>query len=142
LCMGSSIGVASGLEKAGVGERTVAILGDSSFYHSSLNALVHARATHASPVIVVLDNGGAVTTGTQPTPDRGLPGTAPGSGPGPGAIVGIRALAEACGVEEIREISEMDDEAKLREAFRAALGDNRLNMVIVRNPCKIIENNK
>jgi indolepyruvate ferredoxin oxidoreductase, alpha subunit len=138
LCMGSSIGVASGLEKAGVRERAVAILGDSSFYHSSLNALVHVRATGANPLIVILDNGGAVTTGAQPTPDRGLPGNA--SDPGP--VVGIRALAEACGVEEIREVSEEDDETKLRNTFRAALGDERLNLVIVRKPCKIIENNK
>ncbi len=134
LCMGSSIGVAAGLEKAGVPERTVAVIGDSSFYHTSINALIHARATGATPLLIVLDNGGSLTTGGQPTPDRGLP-LPEKTGP----PVGIRDLAAACGVESIWTVEATDPEDRMRAVFREALATDRLALVIVRKPCKHIE---
>jgi len=130
LSMGSAIGIAAGLAKVGVSERVVAIFGDSAFYHGGLNALIQARATRTNLLTLVLDNGGAVTTGGQPTPDRGL--NLPG---GKGPVVSIRALAETCGVESIWEIEADDSEDQMRSIFRQALTDDGLNMIIVRNPC-------
>ncbi len=133
LCMGSSIGVAAGLRKAQVGERTVAIFGDSAFYHSAINALIHARATGADLLALVLDNGGAVTTGGQTTPDRGFSPSDP-----TGAAIGIRDLAAACGVDRIWSIGETDGEDRLRHVFRGALSTDGLGLVIVRKPCKLL----
>ena len=132
LCMGSAIGVASGLKKAGVAERTVAVFGDSAFYHSGIVALIQARATRANLLMIVLDNGGALTTGGQSTPDRGL-SLPDGAGP----AVSIHDLAATCGVESIWTIEEEDTQDRMRTVFRKALatGDG-LHMVIVRKPCK------
>jgi indolepyruvate ferredoxin oxidoreductase alpha subunit len=133
LCMGSSIGVAAGLRRARVGERTVAVFGDSAFYHSGINALIHARATGADLLALVLDNGGAVTTGGQTTPDRGLAPSDPTR-----AAIGIRDLVAACGVERIWSIEETDGEDRLRHVFREALSADGLGLVIVRKPCKLL----
>ncbi|OYV88383.1 MAG: indolepyruvate ferredoxin oxidoreductase subunit alpha, partial [Acidobacteria bacterium 21-70-11] len=38
-CMGAGIGVAHGAGKAGIGERMVAVIGDSTFYHTGMPAL-------------------------------------------------------------------------------------------------------
>ncbi len=131
LSMGSAIGVACGLGKAGVAERTVAVCGDSAFYHGGINALVHARATGATPIVMVLDNGGSLTTGGQTTPDTGvhIDGAA-------GPQVTMRDLALACGVSQVREVQTQDTDARMRAVFRDALCDPTLNLVIVRKPCK------
>ena len=135
LCMGSAIGAASGLQKAGVEEPAIAVFGDSAFYHSGINALVHARATQLNLLTIVLDNGGAVTTGGQSTPNNALlPSTDAGT------TIGILNLASSCGVEPIWVIKEDDDTEKMRAIFRKALiADAGLSMVVVQKSCKPIE---
>lgn len=130
LSMGSAIGVACGLSKTDIAERTIAICGDSAFYHGGINALVHARATGATPIVIVLDNGGSLTTGGQTTPDQGVQinGKA-------GPQVTIRDLALACGASRVREVQEQDTDDQMRAVFRDALQDPTLNLVIVRKPC-------
>lgn len=66
VCMGASIGMARGAAEAGAGP-TVAVLGDSTFLHSGLPAVVDAVARRANLTVVVLDNGVAAMTGAQPT---------------------------------------------------------------------------
>ena len=131
LSMGSAIGVACGLNKTDIAERTIAICGDSAFYHGGINALVHARATGATPIVMVLDNGGSLTTGGQTTPDRGVQinGEA-------GPQVTICNLALACGASRVREVHEQDTDDQMRAVFRDALQDPTLNLVIVRKPCQ------
>ncbi len=134
LCMGSAIGAALGLQRAGVRERAVAITGDSAFYHSSVNALIHARSTGANLLLVVLDNGGSLTTGGQPTPDRGVP-VAGKSGP----VVGINDLAIACGVESVWTVEETDPETRMRSIFRKALQCEGLGLVTIRKRCEAVD---
>lgn len=134
LCMGSSFGVAAGLKAAGVEERTVAVFGDSAFYHGGLPALVQARATDLNTLMLVLDNGGALTTGGQPTPDGGLP-LQDVTGP----RVGIDVIARACGVDPIWEVSDQDSDDRMRQVFREALTNDTLSMVILRKPCKPVD---
>ena len=135
LCMGSAIGAATGLQKAGIDEPAIAIFGDSAFYHSGLNALVHASATQLNLLTIVLDNGGAVTTGGQSTPNNAL-----SSFNDVGTTIGIVDLASSCGVEFIWIIKEDDDAEKMSNIFREALTvDTGLNMVVVQKSCKPIE---
>lgn len=131
LSMGSAIGVACGLSKTDIAERTIAICGDSAFYHGGINALVHARATGATPIVMVLDNGGSLTTGGQTTPDQGvqIDGEA-------GPQVTMRDLALACGASRVREVQEQDADDQMRAVFRDALQDPTLNLVIVRKLCQ------
>ena len=130
LSMGSAIGVACGLSHTDITERTIAICGDSAFYHGGINALVHARANGATPIVMVLDNGGALTTGGQTTPDRGI--DIDGE---TGAQVTIRNIALTCGASIVREVDEEDSDDQMRSVFREALQDPTLNLVIVRKPC-------
>ncbi len=131
LSMGSAVGVACGLQRANIPERTIAVCGDSAFYHGGVNALIHAKATNSNPILLVLDNGGALTTGGQNTPDRGV---ALGDKVGP--TVTIHDLALACGASIVREIKEDDSDEHMRAIFREALQDHTLNVIIARKPCK------
>ena len=74
LCMGASIGMSHGLEKATGGEsarNTVAVIGDSTFVHSGITGLVNAVYNHGHSTIMILDNSTTAMTGHQPNPTVG-----------------------------------------------------------------------
>ena len=78
--MGSGVGLASGFGKLGqfgMDQPVLATVGDSTFFHAVLPALVNAVHHQADITIVVLDNGGTAMTGFQPHP--GLPVDAGGN---------------------------------------------------------------
>ena len=69
--MGSGIGLASGFGKLGqfgMQQPVVAVVGDSTFFHAALPALVNAIHHQADITIVVLDNSGTAMTGFQSHP--------------------------------------------------------------------------
>ncbi|MBM3312323.1 MAG: indolepyruvate ferredoxin oxidoreductase [Candidatus Aminicenantes bacterium] len=66
VCMGASIGMARGAAEAGLFP-SVAVIGDSTFGHSGITALLGAAAAGANMVAVILDNGTVAMTGTQPS---------------------------------------------------------------------------
>ncbi|MGC8605714.1 MAG: thiamine pyrophosphate-dependent enzyme, partial [Desulfomonilaceae bacterium] len=72
LCMGASIGMASGFVHAAsnneLGNPIVATIGDSTFFHAGVPALINAVHTGTSFVLVLLDNSITAMTGGQPTP--------------------------------------------------------------------------
>ncbi|MBC7325474.1 MAG: 4Fe-4S binding protein [Moorella sp. (in: Bacteria)] len=70
-CMGAGVGVASGLSKLarlGFARPVVALVGDSTFFHAAVPALIDARYNQAAFLCVVLDNGTTAMTGHQPHP--------------------------------------------------------------------------
>jgi indolepyruvate ferredoxin oxidoreductase alpha subunit len=72
--MGSGVGLASGfgkLSRFGMDQPVLATVGDSTFFHAVLPALVNAAHHQSDITIVVLDNSGTAMTGFQPHP--GLP---------------------------------------------------------------------
>ncbi|MDR7542272.1 MAG: thiamine pyrophosphate-dependent enzyme, partial [Armatimonadota bacterium] len=72
LAMGSSIGMATGLALAGTAPGpVVAVIGDSTFLHAGLPALVDAVYKRAHVTVVILDNGTTAMTGGQPHPATG-----------------------------------------------------------------------
>lgn len=70
-CMGSSIPIASGLDKAGLDRPVLAIIGDSTFYHNGLLGLVNAVNNHSNITVILCDNFTTAMTGFQPHPGSG-----------------------------------------------------------------------
>lgn len=66
VCMGASIGMAKGASEAGY-RPAVAVIGDSTFLHSGLTALVDCVAANTDMTLVILDNETVGMTGGQPT---------------------------------------------------------------------------
>jgi indolepyruvate ferredoxin oxidoreductase, alpha subunit len=102
-CMGAGLSQAAGFYHAyaaGGGEvpAIVATIGDSTFFHAGIPALINAVFQQARIMVVILDNSTTAMTGHQPTPQVGL--TATGA---PGTPVLIPDLVRACGVQFLRE---------------------------------------
>ena len=102
-CMGAGLSQAAGFYHAfaASGEQIptiVATIGDSTFFHAGIPALINAVFHGARLILVILDNSTTAMTGHQPTPQVGL--TATGA---PGHAVSIPELVRACGVGFLKE---------------------------------------
>lgn len=65
LCMGSGISQATGYSLS-IGEKGVAVIGDSTFFHSGIPAVLNALYHKANILIIILDNHVIAMTGGQP----------------------------------------------------------------------------
>lgn len=71
--MGSGVGLASGFGKLGqfgMNQPILATVGDSTFFHAVLPALINAAHHQSDITVVVLDNSGTAMTGFQSHPGR------------------------------------------------------------------------
>ena len=142
LCMGASISQAGSFYQtfARRGDNIppiAAIIGDSTFYHSGIPALVNARWEGSRFVLFLLDNSTTAMTGNQPTPAAGL--RADGS---QGPALKLETLLKGCGIEKIEVVdpyrqSELTD--KLKEAWQYTQApDGGIAAVIARRGCLMI----
>ncbi|MFX1494747.1 MAG: thiamine pyrophosphate-dependent enzyme [Promethearchaeota archaeon] len=66
-CMGSSIALAQGVAQIN-GSLNIAIIGDGTFFHSGIPALLNGIYNKAPILVLILDNGWIGMTGQQPHP--------------------------------------------------------------------------
>lgn len=78
MCMGSGVGMANGfgqMHKFGMDQPVLAVMGDSTFFHACLPALINGYYNSADFIAVVLDNAVTAMTGLQPHPGTGITAT-------------------------------------------------------------------
>ena len=68
LVMGASITFAEALKRANPDRPVIATIGDSTFFHSGVQALINAKVSAAPVTIAILDNATTAMTGFQPVP--------------------------------------------------------------------------
>jgi indolepyruvate ferredoxin oxidoreductase alpha subunit len=124
--IGSAIGVADGLSKAGIRERAIAVFGDSSFFHSSLPAICNAVHNRSDILMIVLDNKASATTGFQSNP-----GVAKDALGREAPAVDMENIARACGVPHVSAYRSPDLGEPLRKVFLHALQRHTLELIIV-----------
>ena len=66
ICMGASVGMAKGVSDAGL-KYSIAVIGDSTFIHSGITALIDAVVSDTPITLIILDNSTVAMTGCQPT---------------------------------------------------------------------------
>jgi indolepyruvate ferredoxin oxidoreductase alpha subunit len=110
ICMGASIGNAIGMEKVKGSERgTVAVIGDSTFFHSGITGLVDAVYNNSNVTVIILDNRATAMTGGQQHPATGK--TLMGQDAG---VVDIEQLVRALGIRNFRRLDAYDYDAALK----------------------------
>lgn len=124
--IGSAVAIASGIYKAGIEDKTIAIFGDSAFFHSAIPAICNASYNQSDMLIVLLDNYGAASTGLQPTPAVGADALGD-----PAPKLGILEIARACGVDLVHHIPEELGEKNRRKLIQEGLLFKGLAMLIV-----------
>ncbi len=129
LCMGACVSQAQGIGWAEPDRKTVAVLGDSTFFHSGIPGLVNAVYNRYPLLLVILDNQTTAMTGFQPHPGTGV--TAMGMSFEP---VDIEGMVRGCGVKKVYTL----DPVKLKETvpiLKEAMNSQEPAVVIMRRPC-------
>jgi indolepyruvate ferredoxin oxidoreductase alpha subunit len=130
ICMGSSINTAAGISRA-TGQKVVAFIGDSTFFHSGLPGLVNAVHQGHDFLLVILDNGTTAMTGHQPHP--GVTLTPPGY---PCEHVPLQRVVQALGAQKLWVVNPF----KYKEAIAAtkeALQESGVRVLISQAPCPL-----
>ncbi len=134
VCMGASIGMAHGMAHvlpAGddLSQKTVAVIGDSTFFHSGMTGLLNAVYNRSTSVIMILDNRTTGMTGGQENPGTGK--TIKGEDT---ISADIPAMARAFGVKEVVSLDPYNLQ-EVEETLRAELAKPELSVIVVEAPC-------
>ncbi len=131
-CMGASIGMLLGIEKARGAQatkRTVAVIGDSTFIHSGITGLIDMIYNQGAGTVIVLDNRTTAMTGHQENPASGKPLSGD-----PAPELDIEQLARAVGVKHTVTLDPKDT-AELRRVIERETASQEPSVIIARRKC-------
>ncbi len=130
LAMGCSIGMAVGLVRSGGAPGpVVATIGDSTFVHGGIPALIDAVTSQTDVTVLILDNGTTAMTGGQAYPGVGT--TIRGA---PAGSIDLVALCRSVGCEQV-EVVDPYDVAATYVALERAIAYPGPAVVITNRPC-------
>lgn len=131
ICMGSGVGTAQGISKA-TEAPTIAIIGDSTFFHAGVPRLLNAIYNKHRIVVAVLDNMTTAMTGHQPHPGTGLTGMQTVTEP-----IAIEKVAEGCGVKLVKVVNPFNFK-EAENTLKEALDFPETSLIVFRAPCALL----
>jgi indolepyruvate ferredoxin oxidoreductase, alpha subunit len=131
-CMGAGIGVAHGAAKAGSPEHHVAVIGDSTFFHTGIPALVNVVYNNSPVTTVILDNRITAMTGHQENPGTGR--TLLGQET---TRVELEPLVRALGVRHVQSVAGYDVKA-IEKALKEYVKLDEPSVLIAVEPCALM----
>lgn len=139
ICMGASISGIHGFNKANsfakepTSDRTVCVIGDSTFMHSGMTGLANVAYNESNSTVIILDNSITGMTGHQenPTTGKNLKGEAC-------TKIDLEALCRALGIERVRVVDPYDLK-ECEEALKEELSVDAPSVIISRRPCALLK---
>jgi indolepyruvate ferredoxin oxidoreductase alpha subunit len=129
-CMGSSTNVAHGISKM-TKQKVICFVGDSSFFHAGIPALINTVFNQSNPLIIILDNRTTAMTGHQPHP-----------GVGDGKAINIEDIVKACGIKNVKVIDQVENQKEFEETLKEFLEKDEVSVIIARHICALLEKKK
>ncbi|NMA67576.1 MAG: indolepyruvate ferredoxin oxidoreductase subunit alpha [Clostridiaceae bacterium] len=139
VCMGASIGMSHGMEKArgkDVARNTVAVIGDSTFIHSGITGLINTVYNKGTSTVIILDNSITGMTGHQDNPTTGF--TIKGE---PTKQVDLEKLCYAIGIERVR-ICDPFDLKEFEKVVKEEVASDEPSVIIAQRPCALLKSVK
>ncbi|MDE2184116.1 MAG: indolepyruvate ferredoxin oxidoreductase subunit alpha [Alphaproteobacteria bacterium] len=135
ICMGAAPSMAHGaqkvLEAGNSGTRTVAVIGDSTFFHTGVPALINAVYNKSNTITCILDNRTTAMTGQQDNPGSGTTLQSEAT-----AAIDIEALVRALGVQNVRVVNPLDLD-KMHQALAWGLAAVGPSVIVCKWPCNL-----
>jgi len=136
ICMGASVSGIHGFTKAQNGaadNKTVAVIGDSTFMHSGITGLVNIAYNGSNATVIIVDNSITGMTGHQQNPTTGfnLKGD-------PCAKIDLESLCRSVGINRVRVVDPYDL-AQCDAAIKEELAANEPSVIISRRPCALLK---
>lgn len=136
VCMGASIGMATGVTKVVSDDekkKVVAVIGDSTFLHTGVNGLMDMVYNNSPATVIILDNSITAMTGRQDNPASGY--TLMND---PATAINIPLLCKALGVKNIRVINPLDLE-ETKRVIGEEMDRPEPSVIITNKPCVLIK---
>lgn len=136
ICMGASIGVAHGMDKArgtDFAKKTVAVIGDSTFMHSGITGLIDMVYNKGVSTVLILDNSITGMTGHQENPTTGR--TIKGH---PTKQVDLLKLAHAVGVDRV-VVADPFDLKSFEKVVKEEIQAEEPSVIIAQRPCALLK---
>ena len=136
ICMGASVSGLHGFSKSQQGaadNKTVAVIGDSTFMHSGITGLVNMAYNESNATVIIVDNSITGMTGHQQNPTTGfnLKGD-------PCAKIDLETLCKAVGIKRVRVIDPYNL-AECDTVIKEELAANEPSVIISRRPCALLK---
>jgi len=136
LCMGASVSGVHGFNKASGGaseNKTVAVIGDSTFMHSGMTGLANIAYNGTNSTVIIVDNSITGMTGHQQNPTTGY--NIKGD---PATKIDLEALCHALGINRVRVVDPYDL-AATEAAITEELAADEPSVIISRRPCALLK---
>jgi len=136
ICMGASVSGLHGFSKSQNGaadNKTVAVIGDSTFMHSGITGLVNMAYNESNATVIIVDNSITGMTGHQQNPTTGfnLKGD-------PCAKIDLETLCKAVGIKRVRVIDPYNL-AECDAVIKEELAADEPSVIISRRPCALLK---
>ena len=130
-CMGSSVGIAHGIKKT-TNQKVIALIGDSTFFHAGIPALINTVFNKSNPLIIVMDNQTTAMTGHQQHPGGY------GRFKTKDSLIKIEDIAKACGVKNVAVIDPLNYQ-KMKKIIKGFLKKKDVSVIVARRLCWLFE---
>ena len=136
ICMGASVSGIHGFTKSQKGKadnKTVAVIGDSTFMHSGITGLVNIAYNESNSTVIIVDNSITGMTGHQQNPTTGV--NLKGD---PCTKIDLETLCRSVGIKRVRVI----DPYNLSECdsvIKEELEADEPSVIISRRPCALLK---
>jgi indolepyruvate ferredoxin oxidoreductase alpha subunit len=128
--MGAGVGISHGIAKSN-NKKVVAFIGDSTFFHAGIPALINAVFNKSNILIVVLDNRCTAMTGHQPNPDSGVNGVGDIS-----KEIRIENIAKSCGADNVEVINVYDLQNSIK-TIKEISEKSGVSVIVAKGECVI-----
>lgn len=135
-CMGASIGVAHGVAKAGVKDRIIAVIGDSTFFHSGIHPLINILYNESNVTVVIANNSVTAMTGHQQHPGTGITLQQKAT-----RAINLEQLVRSLGFEKV-DICDPYDLSGLAQTLEDHLESGKPSVIIAKRPCVLYTRQK
>ena len=136
LCMGASVSGLHGFNKGSKGEsqnKTVCVIGDSTFMHSGMTGLANIAYNGTNSTVIIVDNSITGMTGHQQNPTTGY--NIKGN---PATKINLEALCKALGINRVRVVDPYDLKAT-EKVIREEIAVDEPSVIISRRPCALLK---
>ena len=136
ICMGASVSGIHGFCKSQQGaadNKTVAVIGDSTFMHSGITGLVNMAYNESNATVIIVDNSITGMTGHQQNPTTGfnLKGD-------PCAKIDRETLCRAVGIKRVQVVDPYNL-SQCDAVIKEELAANEPSVIISRRPCALLK---
>lgn len=135
VCMGASIGTATGISKVlpeAEQRKVVAVIGDSTFLHTGINGLMDMVYNQSASTVIILDNRITAMTGRQENPTSGYQLNDLET-----YRVDMEQLCKAVGVKHVKVLDPYDIKLT-RKTIREEMARPETSVIITNRPCMLV----